>query len=240
MKTFKTISRILTIITFSLLVFSCSDDDSEAPAVPVATVPFVTKITMTGTDVSANRVYTLEYDSNKRVSQMVCTGDISKAYLFTYNEQGKMIGLVTTGTDAATFSMTYDSTGKLTGISKNGTPGPVTYDSGTQIYTYGDNKFSFNSANDINLYNGIFFTYDDSKSGAFANVNAHYQAFMAVADPLFMYVCSKKPVSGLNYTGLDYTLTNTYDDAGYAKTFKLRDNNNAAAFFDVTYDYTNK
>jgi len=244
MNTFKTISKILTIITFSLLIFSCSDDDSvtNMPEPMPTAMPFVTKVVATGSSAPLNKTFSMIYNSKKQLSQLSVFGTENNAYAFSYNDQGKITEIAVNGSTPGKITLTYDSNGRLSSYKKvDGTNVPVTYNASSEVYTAGVEFFSFNGFEDFTAINGSPLSYDNSKNGAFANANGNYQFLAILIDPLLVYLGSKKPVNDfMATTNLDYVFTNTFSEDQMIKNMKISIVEDPATGFNADFTYENK
>jgi|GEM_PF-6466976 len=245
MKTiFQSISKTFIMIAASLMILSCSDDDSSiAPEQTDASAPFVTKIVATGSEPVLNRTLSMVYNSKKQMSQLIASGTAIKTYVFSYNDRGKIVTIaVNDGQTSGNITLTYDSNGRWSSYKKlDGTVVPITYDASSEVYTAETSFFSYNSFNDFVAVNGLLITYDNTKNGAFANVNGDYQFLALVIDPLLLYLGTKKPVTDLSLApNQDYVITNTFYENSMIKNMKISIVEDPTTAFNADFTYDNK
>lgn len=139
--------KILLLIT-AFFVLSCSSDSQDNNSipnpnnglVPVYSIKLPQKITLTSTPSSSfSREYNFTYDNRNRLIKTIVTGALNAVYEYSYNEfQLTTVTINSTNT----FAVLYNSSGRLSGVLNNGITTPITYDSGTELYTYGSHTFS--------------------------------------------------------------------------------------------------
>jgi hypothetical protein len=207
--------KIVFLVIVALFAFSCSSDDSIDTPAPLITVP--SKVTVL--EGSSSYVYQFSYDAKRRVSKIVKdNGSGSLTMEFSYNTADQVTKATITSSTPTTVNFDYEF-GRMSHISSTtGFDESVTYNPSDELYyIFSPNLvFGLEDNGDISQTDS-YFTYDLTKKGAFANVNANLQFYGIFLDDYIMYFGSKLP---LVYIGAaddpqHSGFTNTFNTAGY-------------------------
>jgi hypothetical protein len=239
------------LLCIAALAFSCSQPD----AAPTQQMQPQTKLP-TGITYSDGKTIDLRYDSNNRlekINQYYQDNDEAIYYTLTYDGNDRLVGIdkVTDFTEAAsnfetTIGFVYDESGRLLSwINDEMEILPISYEEGIYGVSIGGDispnspHYSFNDLFDITMFsngNPFYYSYDDTKNGAFKNVVGNYQLFMFISGDLMPF--GKKPVVGVDFWSPDrsYTYTNNYDDEEYLTDFTALRGDGTHFSAEVTYN----
>ena len=208
--------KALLLLIMAMAVWSCSND-SDGPG----KAQLLTKMTTTSPADGLNFEYTLEYDSQKRLIQIVRTGDTNGIFLYYYNDKNQISSIIAGLTDQQTeITLNYDANGRIASFKVGDqAPNVIAYDEDTDIYSIQNVEFSFNDNDDLDIFQSQPFSYENDKKGPFANVSVPIHFFSSLADPVFLLTGTRKPINsiaGVNSGDANaYDFSNTYNGDGY-------------------------
>ncbi len=199
--------KIISLIT-AFLVLSCSSDNPDSQVnnttlnpntnngpVPVYSIKLPKKITLTSSPNSSfSREYNFTYDNRNRLIKTIVSGALNVVYEYSYNEF-QLTTITVNGTN--TFTILYESSGRLSGVINNGITTPITYDSGTELYTYGSHTFSIKEKDIKKFDNDIFQLLQPPFWGPFYSVLG-YNTFAAIlTDEKMLNFATRRPCANL-------------------------------------------
>lgn len=247
---------LLSLICFSLLQFSCKNDDDGSPSIP-ADEKYLSSIT----DESGNTVLSVEYDDDKRFKKLSFDG---VSFRIEYNESGKVSKqfINTEGQDTKEINYSYNQNGKIDKYTIGENDYPVTYNQEENSYQF---KFFFSNSLKIYLDNNdlikklvipgneenqdaiLNFFYDQNHFSAFHNRNDMFLTEFISYFPLLFYQYNINaywlPFEEVSGTGLTLKYENEYDQDNFLKKSVAtgvynNENNPTTIIHTYTYHYT--
>ncbi len=210
----------------TLLMLSCSDDDSGANKTYLPTSAAINGVPLN-----------LQYDSEKRLTDLTFVG--YEAFHFTYQEDRITEITKLGGNDQGTYTFTYDGE-TITSYSFNGQNYPVVYNqpanalnNGIVLYENGELKSCKDDDGET-----ILFTYDDSKKGAWHNGNGFIVPLIIAIPDAYQYniFLSKYAIANFTVGNELYSSTYEYNNRNFPGLAYFVSANNGAP---IEYSYQN-
>jgi len=227
--------KLILLLTIPFLMASCSSDDDSQPTQPIAGIPMLTKATVKADD-NTIKVYTITYDSKKRIDKISYAGASNRTFIFAYNLDDQISTISVTGDDPGLYSFAYDAFKRLKQYMLNLEGANITYDANTDMYAVSSLKFGFDQDNDVNRYGQGLFNFVANKNGPMHNAVADYHILGLFVSSDFYYIGAHKTMDNVALNGTIVSQsTNTFSENGYPTetiVSGLFSNN-------IKYEYTN-
>jgi hypothetical protein len=197
--------KIILLIT-AFFVLSCSQDNPDSQdnsgnnnnnngPIPRYAIKLPETINLSSVQSpNLNREYKFTYDNRNRLTKTTVTGALNAVFEYTYTEfQLTSVSVNTT----TTFTILYDSSGRLSGVLNNGVTTPITFDSVTELYTYGTHVFSIKEK-DIRQFNSDTYYLLLSPYWGFFYSVLGYNSFAALlTDEKMLNFATRRPCENL-------------------------------------------
>lgn len=216
----------IMLICLTILFFSCSDNNLTPSVPPADSNAAKYPSTITYNNGNWTSTFTLSYDLDHRLEQIVERRDSSNpenVFTLTYDSSDRLVLIDRLGQEHHTVAFTYNDVGRVSSWKYDAMePKSVTYQNG--MYTVAvaniQSFHSFDAMNDIITMDNTTLTYDATKNGAFKNVVGNYQLFSVYLDTCLIDFGCKKALLSITASPRDSTFfTNTYDSEGYVTSF---------------------
>ena len=208
--------KLFLLWIFAGVSFSCSDE--EKPTIYPQPNTVFKRVTLEAE--GQESVYEFEYDSQKRISKIICTNGFDGDYTMelSYDEQNRLSKrkLMEVGSSPRTITFKYNTQGQLSEVIDNaGDNMPFAYDASLDRYSVGLLDFSLDADGDITFLEGAMPAYTTGKKTGTTALAPNYGLLCVFNDEYLMYVISKKPMASMKFGNTTHSADHTFNDDGY-------------------------